>query len=122
MRACNWGDTLTRRVHENAAKRTAATTTRAQFCERAELFIALRPSDSGGGCASNFLGSACAWMGDAFGCPSFCFSKELLGSLAGCLDLRLEDDVTFAGPESFRRCAGADLFRPFGVLVVWVLI
>src|SRR5580765_4777672 len=96
MRACNWGDTLTRRLHENAAKRTAATTTRAQFCERAELFIALRPSDSGVRCASNFLGSACAWMGDAFGCPVFRFSNELFGSLAGSLDLRLEHDMTIA--------------------------
>ena len=51
-----------------------------------------------------------------------CFSNELFGSLAGSFDLRLEDDMTFAGSESFRRCAGADLFRPFGVLVVSVLI
>jgi hypothetical protein len=40
MRACNWGDTLTRRVHENAAKRTAAMRARAQVFERPELFIA----------------------------------------------------------------------------------
>jgi hypothetical protein len=55
MRACNCGESLTRSVQENAAKRTVATTTRAQFCERAELFIALRASDSGRRCASNFL-------------------------------------------------------------------
>ena len=50
------------------------------------------------------------------------FFDELLGSFAGFLDLRLEDDVTFAGSESFRRCACADLFRPLGVFVVSVLI
>src|SRR4029077_5544227 len=88
MRACNWGDTLTRRVHENAAKRTAATTTRAQFCERAELFIALRPSDSRGRCASNFLGSACPRIGDAFGCPVFVLRtsySEVLPVLSSCV-------------------------------------
>ena len=36
-------------------------------------------------------------------------------------DSRLERN-TMIGPGRFRRCAGADLFRPFGVLVVWVLI
>ena len=50
------------------------------------------------------------------------FSNELFGRLAGSFDLRLEDDMTFVGSKGFRRCAGADLFRPFGVLVVSVLI
>ncbi len=59
--------------------------------------------------------------GDTFGSPPL-FLNELFGSLAGSFDLRLEDDMTFAGSESFRPCAGADLFRPFGVLVVSVLI
>ena len=59
--------------------------------------------------------------GDALGLR-LCFSNELFGSLAGSFDLRLEDDMTFAGSKSFGRCAGADLFRPFGVLVVSVLI
>jgi len=59
--------------------------------------------------------------GDAFGSPPL-FFEQLFGSLAGSFDLRLEDDMTFAGSESFRPCAGADLFRPFGVLVVWILI
>ena len=52
----------------------------------------------------------------------FRFWNELFGGLSGSFDLRLEDDVTFAGSESFRRRAYANLFRPFGVLVVWVLI
>ena len=59
--------------------------------------------------------------GDAFGSPPL-LSNELFGSLAGSFDLRLEDNMTFAGSESFRRCASADLFRPFSVLVVSVLI
>jgi hypothetical protein len=52
----------------------------------------------------------------------FRFWNELFGGLSGSFDLRLEDDMTFAGSESFRRCAYANLFRPFGILVVWVLI
>ena len=60
-------------------------------------------------------------IGDAFGSPPL-FFEQLFGSLAGSFDLRLEDDMTFVGSESFRRRAGADLFRPFGVLVVSVLI
>ena len=54
MHPCNRGETPTRSVHENAANRKVATITRAEFCERAELFIAERSSDSGGRCASNF--------------------------------------------------------------------
>jgi hypothetical protein len=50
------------------------------------------------------------------------FSNELFGSLAGSFDLRLEDDMTLAGAEGFRRCARAYALRPFGVLVVSVLI
>src|SRR5205814_7875229 len=49
-------------------------------------------------------------------------ASELLGTIVGFFDLRLEDDVTVVGSESFRRCACAHLFRPFRVLVVWVLI
>ena len=53
----------------------------------------------------------------------FRFWNELFGSrLSGFFDLRLEDDMTFARSESFRRCPYANLFRPFGILVVWVLI
>ena len=126
MHACNCGETLTTSAQENAANRTAATRTRAQVCERPELFIGLGACDNGGRCASNFLGSARASgalpRGDAFKSPAVVFSNELLGSLAGSLDLRLEDDLTFARSESFRRCACADHFRVLSVLVVSVLI
>jgi hypothetical protein len=60
--------------------------------------------------------------GDAFGSSAFRFWNELFGGLAGSSDLCLEDDMTFAGSEGFRSCACADFFRPFGVLVVSVLI
>src|SRR6476661_9251846 len=57
MHPCNRGETLTRSVHENAANRKVVTTTRAHFCERAELFIALRSSNSRRRCANNLLGT-----------------------------------------------------------------
>src|SRR4030095_6943912 len=56
MRACNRGEMLTRSVQENAANRTDATRTRAQVCERPELFIGLGACDNGEVCASNFRG------------------------------------------------------------------
>ena len=78
---------------------------------------ALLLQKNSGACAPRVLP-----IGDAFGSPAFLFWNELFGGLSGSFDLRLEDDMTFAGSESFRRCAYANLFRPFGVLVVWVLI
>ena len=103
MDPCSRGEILTRSVQENAANRTAASRTHARFCERPELFIGLGACDNGGRCASNFLGSARASgalpRGDAFKSPAVVFSNELLGSLAGSLDLGLEDDITFAGSE-----------------------
>src|SRR5262245_56046619 len=57
MRACKCGERLTRSVHENAANRTAATRTRAQLCERPQLFIGHGACNNGALWASNFLGS-----------------------------------------------------------------
>src|SRR5919106_5873530 len=54
MHPCNRGETLTRSVQENAANRTAAIRTRAQRCERPELFIGLGACDNDGVCASSF--------------------------------------------------------------------
>src|SRR5580765_545927 len=118
MRACNCGEKLTRTVHENAANSMAATKIRAQVCERPELFIRIGASDNGGVCASNFPGRArrvcCPEVTRRF---PVAFANQLVASLGMTLDLCLEDDMTFNGSKSFCRCAGADLFRPFGVLV-----
>src|SRR5436305_1704002 len=54
MQPCNCGETLTRSVHQNAANRKAATRTRAQVCERTELFIGLAACDHSRVQASNF--------------------------------------------------------------------
>jgi|SRR4029453_706080 hypothetical protein len=85
MHPCNRGETPTRSVQENAANRTAATTTRAQFCERTKLFIALRSSDSGARCASNFLSEISFYAsqkrrGDAYALQSF---RKIQESLLG---------------------------------------
>jgi hypothetical protein len=147
MRACNCGESLTRSVQENAAKRTVATTTRAQFCERAELFIALRASDSGRRCASNFLcgfplpcrakgredaphskalRAKCPKAIDYFAKPfeRVPLSASLISSISSVghrCHSRLESN-TMIGPGRFRRCPRAYALRPFRVLVVSVFI
>jgi len=68
MHPCNRGETLTRSVQEKAANRTLATKTRAQVCERPDLFIGLGACDNCWVCASNILGSARALA---------CYSRRL---------------------------------------------
>src|ERR1044072_75478 len=107
MNSCNRGEKLTRSVQENAANRTAATRARALFCERPELFISFAACDNRGSHASNFLAVRAA--------RTLHIAAALLGTLAGLLDLSLEDDMTFVGSQRFRGCACAHLLRPFGV-------
>ena len=125
MYPCNCGETLTRSVQENAANRTAATRTRAQVCERPELFIGLGACDNRWVCASNFLRSPCtrtrrdARCGTVRGearrharrVPLRAEQMLISGFRVRC-DSRLERN-TMIGSGRFRRCACADLFRPF---------
>ena len=154
-RWCNCGEALSASVHKKAAETTPVRRARRELCKRADLFIALRSSDSVSRCASNFPGSAHAsravrgasprtlptlWNTQrvAFIPPigeraNRCTERRvrsletavsqrmLIARFPARCDSRLEGN-TVIGRGSFRRCAGADLFRPFGVLVVWVLI
>src|SRR4026207_1630435 len=113
MHPCNCGETLTRSVQENAANSTAATRTRGQVCERPELFIGVGACDNSWVCASNFLERSLF--------PVAVSEQTLFPGFRVRCGSRLERN-SMIGPRRFRRCAGADLFRPFGVLVVWVLI
>ena len=148
MRACNCGETLTRSVQEKAANRTLATKTRAQVCERTELFIGPGACDNGGVCASNFpidcsfhtvqkrcedashsqalrarcIGNAGSFLRKLWECVRVLASLLSSSSgFAGRCDSRLERNTMIA-PGRFRRCACTHLFGPFCVLVVWVLI
>src|SRR6516165_1883607 len=146
MHPCNRGETLMRSVQENAANRTAATRARALFCERPKLFISFAACDDRGIHASNFLAD-CGFHTVQKRCGDASHSKALrakctrnagsvLRKLSECArvpasplwsssgfrvrcDSGLESN-TMIGPGGFRRCACADLFRPFGVLEVWV--
>ena len=115
MHPCNRGETLTRSVQENAAKRTVATRIRAQVCERPELFIGL-------GACDNWRGLRKQFSGERALSPVAAVSEQMLvsGFCVRC-DSRLKRN-TMIGPGHFRGGTCADLFRPFGVLVVWVLI
>lgn len=148
MRACDCGEALTRSVHENAANRTAAMRARPQVCERPELLIGLRACDNRRIHASNFLadrsfhtvqkrcegashskalrakcirnaGSVLRKLGECARVPASLLWSSF--GLAGRCDSSLERDA-MTGSGRFRGYACADLFRPFGVLVVWVLI
>src|SRR4030095_1835461 len=114
MHPCNRGEKLTRSVQENAANRTLATRTRAQVCERPELFIDPRPCDNGWVCASNFLGRVRSP-------EAAVVEKMLISGFRPWRDSRLECH-TMIGTGRFRRRAGADLFCPFCVLVIGVLV
>src|SRR5262245_41920672 len=114
MPACSCGEMLTRSVQENAANKTAVIRTRAQDCERPERFIGLGACDNGWVCASNFPGSVHVRSEKQL-------PRRLISRFRLRCDSRLERD-TMIGFGRFRDCPCADPFRPFGVLVVGVLI
>jgi hypothetical protein len=102
MHPCNRGETPTRSVHENAAKRRAATTTRPQFCERAELFIGVEACDNGGVCASYFPGGSSSFDATQKRCEDASRSKALrakyaraIGYFAKTLWMRSRPCATF---------------------------
>src|ERR1043166_6617246 len=149
MHPCRRGETLTRSVQENAANRKAATITRAQVCEWPERFIGTGASDKVEPSASNLLSetfgrpsSAKAMRGPSppkssayemhrkrrIRLRKLWQSPRLLASLlwstvglSGRCECSLERNA-MTGSRPFRNCACPDLFRPFGVLVIWVLI
>ena len=148
MYPCTCGETLTRSVHENAANRTAAMRTRTQVCERPELFISPEDCDNRKSSASHFLlglrrlctskamqgrialpklsrnGFGVSYISQAAPWECVRVLASLLWSSSGLVrrnNSRLERN-TMVGSRVFRRCACSDLCRPFGVLVIWILI